>query len=141
MQALTTVTVTRPWHWGIAILSDPSLGAETPEVVPEAGVSANGKGVVVLVRHAQDVETFDGDFDWAETSVTIRHWSGAPPTEPDRTVVFEGPLATPTGRLWIGDADQEVVMSGLRTSSTLRVASPSDDLESPERVWVDVWEA
>lgn len=139
MRALTTVTVARPWHWGIAILSDPSLGGEIPEVVPEARVAANGKGVVVLVRHAQDVETFDGDVEWAEASVTVRHWPGAPPIEAGRTVLFEGPLATPTGRLWIGDADDEVVMTGLTTSSTLRVLSPSDDLDSPERVWVDVW--
>ena len=95
----------------------------------------------MLVRHAQDVETFDGDFDRAEASATARHWSGAPPIERDRTVVFEGPLETPTGRLWTGDADDEVVMTGLTASSTLRVLSPSDDLDSPDRVWVDVWDA
>jgi len=141
MQALTTVTVTRPWHWGIAILSDPSLGGEIPEVVSESRASSNGKGVVVLVRHAQDVEASDGDFVWAEASVIVRHWPGAPPIDPDRTVVFEGSLPTPTGRLELGDADEGIVMTGLTASSTLRVLSPSDDPDSPDRVWVDVWDA
>jgi hypothetical protein len=141
MQALTIVTVTRPWHWGIAILSDPSLGGEIPEVVPKARVSANRNGVVVLVRHAQDVESFEGDFDWAEAAVTIRRWSAAPETEPDRTVVFEGPLATPTGRLRLGNADEDVVMTGLSVSTTVRVLLPSDDLDAPDRAWVDVWES
>ncbi|MBS42203.1 MAG: hypothetical protein CMH83_03290 [Nocardioides sp.] len=141
MQALHTVAVTRPWHWGIAILSDPSLGGEIPEVDPKARVSASSNGVVVLVRHAQDVESFEDDFDWAEATVTIRHWSAAPETEADRTVVFEGVLATPTGRLWLGDADEEVVMTGLSTETALRVLSPSDDLDSPDHVWVDVWES
>ncbi|HVK30221.1 MAG TPA: hypothetical protein VM575_17920 [Nocardioides sp.] len=141
MQALHTVAVTRPWHWGIAILSDPSLGGEIPEVDPKARVSANANGVVVLVRHAQDVESLEGDFDWAEATVTIRHWSAAPEIEADRTVVFEGVLATPTGRLWLGDADEEVVMTGLSTETALRVLSPSDDLASPDHVWVDVWES
>lgn len=141
MQALTTVTVTRPWHWGIAVLSDPSLGGEIPEVVPESGASSNGKGLVVMVRHAQDVDLFEDDFVWAEASVIVRHWPGAPPVDPDRTVVFEGPLPTPTGRLEIGDADERVVMTGLTASSTLRVLSLSDDSDSPDRVWVDVWDA
>lgn len=95
----------------------------------------------MLVRHAQDVETFARDFAWAEASVTVRHWPGAPAIDLDRTVVFEGSLSTPTGRLWIGDADEEVVMTGFTESSTLRVLSPLDDSDSPDCVWVDVWDA
>ncbi|GAA2080800.1 hypothetical protein IDH50_03185 [Aeromicrobium tamlense] len=126
---------------GIAILSDPSLGGEIPEVVPESRVSANDKGVVVLIRHAQDVETLNGDFAWAEASVIVRHWPSAPAIDPDRSVIFEGSISTPTRQLWIGDADHEVVMTGLTESSTLRVLSAKEDSPSADRVWVDVWDA
>lgn len=140
MQPLTSVVVTRPWHWGIAIISDPSLGGEIPEVRPDARVSANRSGVVILVRHAQDIESFEGDFEWAEARVSVRYWASAPEISDGTTVVFEGTLATPTGRLWIGDADDEVVISGLTTSSKIRIASPSKDLDSPDQVWVDTWQ-
>jgi hypothetical protein len=139
MQALSTVAVTRPWQWGIVILSDPTLGGEIPQVEPNARVSANDKGVVVVVRHAQDVESFEDDFDWAEATATVRHWSAAPVYEDGWTAVFEGRITTPSRRLWIGDADDEVVVSGLTETSTIRVSSPSDDLDSPDRIWIDIW--
>jgi hypothetical protein len=142
MQPLATVTVTRPWHWGIVILSDPSLGGQIPDVEPGVPVSANENGLVVLVRHAQDqVESFDDDIAWAEATVTVRHQSDAPPVEMDKVPVHEGPIGTPTGHLWIGDADNDVQMSGLTTSSTLRVLYPADDMSSPDQIWVDVWQA
>ncbi len=142
MQPLATVTVTRPWHWGIVILSDPSLGGHIPDVDPRTPVSANENGLVVLVRHAQDqVESLDDDVEWAEATVTVRHQSAAPPVENDKVSVHEGPMTTPTGHLWIGDADNDVQLSGLTTSSTLRVLCAVDDMTSPDQIWVDVWQA
>lgn len=133
--------MTRPWHWGIVILSDPSFAGEVPDADPGAPVSANDKGLVVSVRHAQDVARFEGDFDWAEAAVTVRHLAAAPDVDEGRTPIFEGSLATPTRRLWIGDADDEVVLSGLSTASNVRVLAPFDDLDSPDQIWVDVWGA
>jgi hypothetical protein len=139
VQALSTLTVRRPWHWGIVVLSDPTLGGEIPDVDPGARVSAHGNGIVVLVRHAQDIPSFDGDFDWAEATATVRHWSEEPTAELGRTALFQGALATPSGRLWLGDADNGVVISGLTETSVLRVSSPSDELDSPDQIWIDVW--
>jgi hypothetical protein len=141
MQPLATVDVTRPWHWGIAIVSDPDLGGEIPDVDPSGGVSANEKGIIVPVRHAQDIESFEGDFEWAEATVTVRLWSDPPDVDDGCTIVFEGWLATPTERLWIGDADENTVAEGFPTSTGIRVALKSDDLDSPEQVWVDAWKA
>jgi hypothetical protein len=143
MDALATTDVTRPWHWGIAILSDPSLGGEIPDVDPDARVSANENGIVILVRHAQDVdeESFDDDVPWAEATVTIRLWPSPPEVEPERTVVFDGTLATPTRRIWIGDADEDRVLEGFPSAITIRVLLAADDLDSPDRVWVDAWPA
>lgn len=73
--------VTRPWHWGIAVLSDPSLGDVLPDVEPATPVTANDNAAIVLVRHAQDLDPGDdgADEEWA--------------------------VATPTSRLELGDAD------------------------------------
>lgn len=141
MQPLATVSVTRPWHWGIVILSDPSLGGEIPSVDPGRSVAANENGLVVLVRHAQDqVASFDDDFNWAEATVTVRHLAHEPPQCEGRMSVFEGAIDLPTGRLWIGDADGDVQMSGPTGPSVVRVLFPVDDRESPDQVWVDIWQ-
>jgi hypothetical protein len=141
MQPLATITVTRPWHWGIVVLSDPSLGGQIPDVDPSRSVSANKNGLVVVVRHAQDqVASFDDGFEWAEASVTVRHFSDEPPPGDDRVPMFEGAIDLPTGRLWIGDADGDVQMGGPVGSSTVRVLFPVEEQESPAQIWVDVWQ-
>lgn len=141
MQPLATVTVTRPWHWGIVIVSDPDLGGQIPEVNPDLRVTANENGLVILVRHAQDIPSFEGDFDWAESAVSVCHSSAAPGDREGKTKIFEGTLATPSGRLWVGDADDDVVMTGLTSASSLRVLAQSDDLDSPRQIWIDIWPA
>ena len=141
MQPLATVTVTRAWHWGIVIVSDPDLGGQIPDVDPNARVTADANGLIVGVHHAQDIPNFEGDFGFAEVSVTVRHCPGPPGRDDGWTQVYEGLLGTPSGRLWIGDADDEVVLSGLTTSSMLRVQSPADDLDAPSNIRIDVWSA
>ena len=142
MQLLGAVSVTRPWHWGISVISDPSLGGEIPAVEPDARVSANEYGIVMLVRHAQDQgETFDDGFEWAQATVTVRHHSAAPAADSDKASIFEGVISTPTGRLWIGDADENTQMTGFSKKSVVRVLTLPDDLDSPDQVWVDVWDA
>ena len=54
VQPLSDVTVVRPWHWGIAMVVDPEC--EAPDVRPEQVVTVDESGLVVLVRHAQDLE-------------------------------------------------------------------------------------
>ncbi|MGH3327930.1 MAG: hypothetical protein ACRDPT_09105 [Streptomycetales bacterium] len=63
MQPLAEVTLTRPWHWGVAVLGDPL--AEVPGSMAGQTVVV-GDGVVAIgVRHAQDIdaERFEGDWD------------------------------------------------------------------------------
>jgi hypothetical protein len=54
VQPLSELTLIRPWHWGIAIVADPRC--EAPEVRPDQVVTVGDSGVVILVRHAQDIE-------------------------------------------------------------------------------------
>ena len=72
MQPLAEVTLTRPWHWGIAVLGDPL--AEVPTEF-DGRVVATARDVVTLsVRHAQDIEAdrFEGDWDWATATIHLR---------------------------------------------------------------------
>jgi hypothetical protein len=139
VQPLATVTIKRPWHWGIAILSDPTLGGRIPHVDPNAAVSFNEAGVVVLVRHAQDqVPNFEPGFDWAEATVAVRLLVDKPPVEPDRRVILDGLLSTPTARLSVGDADADVVLPAHPVSSAIRVSVLAEASNSPEEVWIDL---
>lgn len=129
--------LTRPWHWGIAIVSDAGLGGEIPEVDPARGVTGDRGGLIILVRHAQDIPGFDSDFDWAEATLTVTMWEDDPgPSR--RAVIYDESLDTPSGRLSVGDADDDVVMTthhGL-TRVVVSVADPAD--KAPDSVWVDL---
>lgn len=135
---LHSAIVTRPWHWGIAIVSDASLGGEIPEVDPARGVTGNHNGLIILVRHAQDIPSFDGEFDWAEATVTVTLWEDDP-ASPERPVIYDDSLDTPSGRLSIGDADDDLVVAAHhgRTRVVVSVTDPSD--KAPDSVWVDLY--
>lgn len=61
MQPLYEVTLSHPWHWGIAIVSAP--GAAVPDALDQSLVTATPEALVIKVRHAQDVdaEVFEGE--------------------------------------------------------------------------------
>jgi hypothetical protein len=54
MQPFYELTLSRPWHWGIAIIS--AVGAEVPENLGEETVTSAPGSLVIMVRHAQDVD-------------------------------------------------------------------------------------
>lgn len=70
MQPLFDVSASRPWHWGIAILSAPR--AAVPEHLSEGLVTATKDCLVLRVRHAQDVDADSIKGDWDLTTATIR---------------------------------------------------------------------
>jgi hypothetical protein len=119
MQPLYEVTVSRPWHWGIAIVSAP--GMAVPDALDQSLVTATPEALVIKVRHAQDVdaEVFEGDWDWATATIRVRSLADFEDTaEP---VVYEGLLRLPNGRLVIGDADSEVILNDLDDQTRVRV--------------------
>lgn len=136
---LHTARVTRPWHWGIAIVSDASLGGEIPEVDPARGVTGNRSGVIVLVRHAQDIPSFEGEFDWAEATLTVTLWEEDDAGPAERAVIYDDSLRTPSGRLSIGDADDDVIVTTHHelTRVIVSVADPAD--KAPDSVWIDLY--
>ncbi|TCO44928.1 hypothetical protein EV646_109100 [Kribbella antiqua] len=124
MQPYYEVSLIRPWHWGIAILS--AVDAAVPESLGESRVTSTSECLVIQVRHAQDIEAavFEGDWDWATAAVHLR--SVPDFEEPTGTVLYEGLLALPDGRLSVGDADSQVIVTDLPTQTRVRVQT--DDL-------------
>lgn len=139
-QPLSTVVLTRPFGWGIVIVNDPALGGEVPDVDPNRLVTASDGGLIALVRHSQDVDSFEDDFAWAEATVEIRHLT-KPLPDPAWRTVYSGVLLTPSGRLLVGDADDEVMVATHPGSTRVEVfvllETPDDD-PGPEHIRLDL---
>lgn len=136
MQPLSETTHTRPWHWGVAFIGEPS------EDVPdrEAGrvVSANDKGIAIAVQHAQDIDAdrFEGDWDWATTTFHVRALAEAQTVA--RHVVCDVILPTANEQISLGDADGYLLLPA--PSTRTRVIASTDDVDPAglKQVWIDL---
>jgi hypothetical protein len=108
MQPLAEVTLTRPWHWGIAVVGNPV--AEVPTDFGGRLVAVGQDVVALSVRHAQDIEAdkFEGDWDWATATLHVRSLVQEEAT--DRQVLCDTVVATPQETVSLGDADGMVVI-------------------------------
>jgi hypothetical protein len=133
--------ITRPFHWGIVAVSDPSAYVVPEEIQHDRTITATETGLVALVRHAQDVPSFEGDFDWAEVIVTVRLLTRADESTLPRRTVYAGLIATPSGRLSFGDADGDVVVIAHEGATFITASVPDtlsiDDLY-PEALFFDL---
>ena len=138
MQPILKTSIVRPWHWGIVVLTDSSAAGDLPDVDPKSLVSASEAGLIVLIRHAQDIEILS-EPDFAEGTVTLTVHQGPAELNPERTAVHTGLLSTPNGSLSVGDADTDVVVPAVPgiTNVTVSVTDPAD--LSPDHIWVDLW--
>lgn len=134
-QPSTEITVTRPWHWGIAILV--ATDGDVPDVDPDVLVSAGRSGAVICVRHAQDgVPSFDDEWEWATATVHLALLDEMRPSIHE--VVADIVLTTAEGRFSLGDADEDVVVPTHEGRTRVLVeVSDSGDL-SPDEVWIDL---
>lgn len=121
MQPIYEVTLSRPWHWGIAIVSAP--GAAVPETLADSLVTATAEALVIKVRHAQDIEAevFEDDWQWSTSTIRVRYVADLEVTTDE--VIFDGILRLPDGRLAIGDADSEVILNDLDVATQVRVVA------------------
>ena len=137
-----STVLTRPFHWGIVVMNDPKLAGQLPDVEPGRMVTASKFGVIVTVRHAQDIEadSFDGDFEWAEVTVTSRLLAEVPADSGWRPV-YSGRLLTPSGQLYLGDADEDVRVPAHPGRSTVTVSVPAELPEedlTPDAIRIDL---
>lgn len=136
MQPLAEVSLTRPWHWGIAVLGDPI--AEVPTDLNGNTVTI-GSGVITLnVRHAQDsdADKFEGDWDWATATIHVRSLTQEDPTT--RQVLCDTIIATPEATVSLGDADGMLVIPAPSTRTRLIVSAENVDPTGLQTGWVDL---
>ena len=136
MQPLAEVTLTRPWHWGIAVLGDPQ--AEVPTEFDGQAVALGRDVVALSVRHAQDIDAdrFEGDWDWATATVHVRSLTQEEPM--NRRVLCDTVIATGQESLSLGDADGMLVIPAPSVRTRLIVSAESADPSGLETVWVDL---
>jgi hypothetical protein len=136
MQPLAEVTLTRPWHWGIAVLGDPV--AEVPTEFNGQAVQLGRDVVALSVRHAQDIEAdkFEGDWDWATATVHVRSLVQEEATE--RSVLCDTVIATAQEIVSLGDADGMLVIPAPSVRTRLIVSTENADPGGLETVWVDL---
>ncbi len=145
---VSETVIKRPFHWGIVIIvgDDWDGESEVPVFDPDRMVAANDFAVTIAVRHAQDtdeVETGDDGVEYvkfAEASVVARLLDSSP-TDEGRREVFSGVIDVPSGRLSIGDADEETIVTAHQGTNRVIVSVdeevPDDDL-SPDVLYVDI---
>jgi hypothetical protein len=136
MQPSYEVSLSRPWHWGIAILS--AVGASVPEQLDQSVVTGRPDCLVVKMRHAQDIdaEVFEGGWDWATAAIHLRSLPDF--DQPAGTVVYEGVLTLPVGRLSVGDADSEMILNDLQPRTRVRILVDEVAEHAPSAVTVDL---
>ncbi len=141
-------TIQRPFHWGIVVIVGDDWGGESeaPAFDPDRMVAVNDRAVTIAVRHAQDTDEVETGADgveyvkFAEATVVARLLDLSP-TDEGRREVFSGVIAVPSGRLSIGDADEETIVTAHQGNNRVIVSVdddvPEDDL-SPDLVFVDL---
>ncbi|WP_155848568.1 hypothetical protein [Arthrobacter sp. 35W] len=141
-----TTSLARPWNWGIVVVTDNSATGELPDIEPGRVVSANETGLVILIRHAQDIDDDlnddsddDGDPDLAEGSVSAAFHHGPVDVHPERQLVYEGTLLTPSGTIHIGDAELSVAVPAGASETRVLVSVSAADDSSPDQIWLDLW--
>jgi hypothetical protein len=96
--------------------------------------------IAVNVHHAADVDLEGYRDDEVPDSATVvlhlRHLVAMEP--PTRTVVYEGALDLPDGRLALGDADSEIVLAGLAKRMRIRVEADEAVASGLTEAWVQL---
>lgn len=135
MQPHYEITLTRPWHWGIAIVS--GVGAVIPE--QRSGiVTATSSALMIEVRHASDVVfgEAEGEQPWATATILVRSLPALAEVPAD--LLFTGDLSSPGGKLTIGDADGGITIDGLAERTVVRVAGDASDPTGQDKIWIDL---
>lgn len=136
-QPILVISIRRPWQWGIAVITGPGQVEDFPEIEPDRPVCSTSGALVMMVRHAQDVEDIDSGLAEATVSIALHQNEVGP--EAGNHAVGGGILSTPEGTLSVGDANMEVVVPAHKgmTQYLVSITDPGD--LSPEHVRVDLW--
>lgn len=134
MQPLAEVTLTRPWHWGVAVVGNPV--AEVPTDFGGHLIAAGRDVIALSVRHAQDIEAEKFDGEWATATLYVRSLVQEEGT--DRHILCDTIVATSDETVAVGDADGMVVVPSPSLRTRVIVSTDDADPTGLERVWVDL---
>ncbi len=101
---------TQPFRWGLLMAFDAGAVWELPEGIGDNSIRASASCVAVPVLHAQDVDIpddADPNAPIPEATVEVTAVVGVAPRS---SAEFDGGLNCPTGRLAVGDAENERVL-------------------------------
>jgi hypothetical protein len=133
-----TETWTRPFRWGVILLSDEDA-TEIPDDIGTTTVAMARSTLSIGVKDAHDTEIPE-DFDdddlapVAEVTVTAHNSASAP-----ADAQFDCRIATPSRRVTIGDAEEERTFKV--TSDATRVQIHLDPPEEAQHVSIWLTEA
>jgi hypothetical protein len=97
------ISIVRPFQWGGLFLFD-SDADDFPGLEPGSSISASGNAISLLVRHAQDFDFTNEELDGAVVHVDLFFGIANMPCD------FDDFIELPSGRLTVGDADDEEVV-------------------------------
>lgn len=115
---MTLASVTHRFAWGLLVIADDGASSRIPDSFPPGeAVIATDDTLIVKVRHE------------AEGNVEVSVWRGAVERDHgDTEVVYEGPLAVPSGVLAVHDVLKETVV---RVPGADRTCSLSVHVDDP----------
>ncbi|MEV0890262.1 hypothetical protein [Promicromonospora sp. NPDC050262] len=137
------LTHTRAWGWGVAFLHDPVDG-EIPGVDDAPSVIRSPLGLCVRVRNASDVDWQDDEHGADEqgpglVAVHLDHPSAF--ARPQRAVVVDTMLETPSKSLRLDDAEGEILLPAPSARTRVVVSHHDDEWNQPDEVWIDLYPA
>jgi len=140
-----SVSVVRAWPDGLVMLADPSLGKAIADFNPSHVVTATGEGLVVEVMPGPLLFEFEDEQeegDWGYRTVTFHLGVGSPSAVRgvvgDRSVLFDGVIATPSGLVVLSDGESPEVRVPAFPGSTRVLVGALSDAPEPNEVWVDL---
>jgi hypothetical protein len=127
----------QPFHWGLLLAFDDVAPLEVPEVSRKGAITASATCLSVPVLHAQDIAAPEGwpaDQPLPLATVEVRVVVGE--DEDVGSAEFDGRLSCPSGRLRVGDAENELVIDV--PPGNLRVRVVREPIEFAEHVTVQL---
>lgn len=138
MQPVVELSLTRPWHWGIAIVGDPA--ADIPDIDTGSSVTIGAGNVIVAVRHAQDIDpaTYNDDPPDLTTSTIHIRVIGEHEAHCRAVSICDTVIDTPTRAVTIGDAVSELVLTSMGSRTRVVASALDGDLAGFDVIWLDL---
>jgi hypothetical protein len=127
--------VTRSFGWGFLAISDASHSGDIPELGPGGRVGISPQALGIAVRHAldNDIHVLDDEGYGVLATVTVLCSAGL---ASDVALEIDTVMQIPSGRLQVGDPDENAVVELSPGAWRIQVALNPPDHAEEVRVWL-----